>query len=475
MSANNLGKEKATKPPPRPGDGHGSSQIVVRMNYGSKKIRKQQKESVMKPPVADKVAHRRRRNSFGGLPSTVDQCSVQLPLTQQEGCSGMFSTSNQFALLSDDDDEDINNGDGGASATAQWARECTSGDANSNGVKSSVSKVRCPPIFVYGSSVPTLNRIISTTTVAKSDYHLRVRKNNIQIKVKTKPHFTEIVNTLEASRTQFYTHGTSDQVPVKIVLSGLPVFPVEEVTQELAAVNVRPASVRQLATSKHGDYALYLLQFSNGAVKLQDLQKVTSLFNVIVWWRYYSKKKADVVQCFRCQQYGHGMRNCHLEAKCVKCGERHQTSECTLPGRSASAVSEDRSLIRCANCSQNHTASFKGCPMRLKYLQELKAKKRTRPVLGNNRAKVSTVPVSAPRGASGDISQLLGSITNPNVSYSQIVQGNSQPGSPNLFTVEEFMCLARELFHSLSNCQSKAMQFLALSELIIKYVYNGHP
>ena len=81
----------------------------------------------------------------------------------------MFSTSNQFALLSDDDDEDINNGDGGASATAQWARECTSGDANSNGVKSSVSKVRCPPIFVYGSSVPTLNRIISTTTLAKND------------------------------------------------------------------------------------------------------------------------------------------------------------------------------------------------------------------------------------------------------------------------------------------------------------------
>lgn len=116
--------------------------------------------------------------------------------------------------------------------------------------------------------------------------------------MKTKPHFTEIVNTLEASRTQFYTHGTSDQVPVKIVLSGLPVFPVEEVTQELAAVNVRPASVRQLATSKHGDYALYLLQFSNGAVKLQDLQKVTSLFNVIVWWRYYSKRRPTSCSVF---------------------------------------------------------------------------------------------------------------------------------------------------------------------------------
>ncbi|KAL1402962.1 hypothetical protein pipiens_000933, partial [Culex pipiens pipiens] len=31
------------------------------------------------------------------------------------------------------------------------------------------------------------------------------------------------------------------------------------------------------------------------------------------------------------------------------------------------------------------------------------------------------------------------------------------------------MCLASELFTRLSNCQSKAMQFLALSELIIKF------
>lgn len=206
---------------------------------------------------------------------------------------------------------------------------------------------------------------------------------------------------------------------------------------------------------------------------MQDLQKIDSLFNVIVWWRHYSKKKSDVVQCFRCQQFGHGMRNCHLEAKCVKCGERHQTAECILPARGGTAANEDRSQIRCANCSQNHTANYKGCPARLKHLQDLKAKMRTRPNARNSSVKVSTVPVLAPSRPGGDLSHLLGSITKPNLSYSQVVQGNPQPGSSNLFTVEEFMCLANELFTNLSNCQSKAMQFLALSELIIKYVYNG--
>ncbi|KAL9693052.1 hypothetical protein quinque_012337 [Culex quinquefasciatus] len=76
-----------------------------------------------------------------------------------------------------------------------------------------------------------------------------------------------------------------------------------------------------------------------------------------------------------------------------------------------------------------------------------------------NLPKVSAVPAPAPRPQGGDLSQLLGSIANPGVSYSQAVQG--QPESSTLFTVEEFMCLASELFTRLSNCQSKAMQFLA--------------
>lgn len=281
-----------------------------------------------------------------------------------------------------------------------------------------------------------------------------------------------MVRILKEAEVRFYTHGTSDETPVKIVLSGLPVFPEEEIRRELANEFVYPKSVRQLGKSKYGDYALYLLQFDKGAAKLQELQQIKALFNVIVRWRHYSRKKSDVVQCFRCQQYGHGMKNCHLEAKCVKCGERHQTTECELPARADAVANEDRSKIRCANCSQNHTANYKGCPTRLKYLQDLKAKKNTKPT--SNPPKVSKAPAPVPPSKPvGDLSQLLSSLTNSETSYSQALQG--QPGSPSLFSVEEFICLAKDLFARLSSCQSKAMQFLALSELIIKYIYNGQP
>jgi len=44
---------------------------------------------------------------------------------------------------------------------------------------------------------------------------------------------------------------------------------------------------------------------------------------------------------------------CSHEAQCVKCGENHQTIECT----------KDRnSPAKCALCAKDHTANFKGCP-----------------------------------------------------------------------------------------------------------------
>lgn len=74
----------------------------------------------------------------------------------------------------------------------------------------------------------------------------------------------------------------------------------------------------------------------------------------------------------------------------------------------------------------------------------------------------------------------MSAITNQVQSYasvtrSQPVRTADQPGEPDLFSVQEFLSLAQELFAKLSTCQSKAAQFSALSELVLKYVYNVQP
>lgn len=119
------------------------------------------------------------------------------------------------------------------------------------------------------------------------------------------------------------------------------------------------------------------------------------------------------------------MRNCNMDAKCVKCGELHLTKDCTLPPRRAT---DDRSKIRCANCSQNHTS-------------------------GSSATVVAAAAVAVDGAAGGG--------------------GYAGPDQSELFSLHEFMNLASDLFTRLSSCKTKAQQFLALSELMIKYVYNG--
>lgn len=345
-----------------------------------------------------------------------------------------------------------------------------------------VRKVRCPPIYVYDKSVNQLNQLLSLTSIEQKDYLLRVGKGNVQIIIKTKPHFVEAVGQLRSNDVQFFTHGTSDDVPDKFVLSGLPKYDIESVKLELENNHIIPTDVKLLSVSKTEDVASYLLQFPKGATKLQELRKTKALFNVIVFWRFYSRKKLDAVQCFRCQQYGHGMRNCNLQAKCVKCGERHQTKDCHLPSKAELAPDDPtvKPLIKCANCSQNHTANFKGCPTRLHYLKKLEEKK-TRPQPDRRNGPVRPMQQANKQHRHNfQPLEVVSTINSQVNSYANVVRNGTNPSTdppiePDLFSVEEFTLLARELYVKLASCKTRASQFSALAELVLKFVYNGQP
>lgn len=207
-----------------------------------------------------------------------------------------------------------------------------------------------------------------------------------------------------------------------------------------------------------------------------------TLFSIVVKWRYFTRKTSDAVQCFRCQRFGHGMQNCHVSPLCVKCGETHLSASCSLPVKadlSKVDPAATRSKIRCANCSGNHTANYLGCVARKNYLQRREATK-------NNQhqrkpSKQAFVPTSANwpslNGEStSEPTRLLHQNPRPFRSYSEVLTSSENEASAahtnDLFTLTEFMCLARDLFARLKGCRNKEQQFMALSELMVKYVYH---
>jgi len=76
------------------------------------------------------------------------------------------------------------------------------------------------------------------------------------------------------------------------------------------------------------------------------------------------RKKNHIVQCTRCQFYGHTKSYCSRPYVCVKCGGEHNETLCTK---------DPTAPATCALCGGEHPASYKGCVI-YKNLQQARGK-----------------------------------------------------------------------------------------------------
>lgn len=407
---------------------------------------------------------KRQKRSHSELTQTATY-AINASTSNNTNSSTMLNLNNRFSLLDDD-------------VTESNVEVEANNSTETNGSK----KSRCPPITIADVSTRDLREFFTSQHIPQDKYHMKTVKNGVQLVIGDKQLFQQTVSILKQAQVQYFTYVPSEEVPIKIVLSGLPMFDLIELEKELNDCDIHPTDIKVLSVRKNGleDNALYLLYFRKGTVKLQELRKVKALFNVIVRWRYFVKKMTDVVQCHRCQRYGHGKSNCNMLPLCVKCGEKHETIQCQLPAKAALQDKEraNRAPVKCANCSGNHTANFRGCPTRKDYLQQLEdraAKKKanmlakSHQLSGSNGSRRHVVQ-------SRDLQQRSENFNRNQPLYSNVLNhGHQQSEGPasDLFSISEFLCLARDLFQRLQGCRNKQQQFLALSELMIKYVYNG--
>lgn len=87
-----------------------------------------------------------------------------------------------------------------------------------------------------------------------------------------------------------------------------------------------------------------MVYFGNRAVRLIVLnQNVKILCPTSVHWDWARKQESKLVQYRDSQMFEHGERSCDLKAKCDVYAMKHKTAGCP-----------DSSIVRRANCNQNH-------------------------------------------------------------------------------------------------------------------------
>jgi hypothetical protein len=127
--------------------------------------------------------------------------------------------------------------------------------------------------------------------------------------------------------------------------------------------------------------------------KNKEIYNINRLMNSVIKFESPFTKK-EIVQCNRCQRYGHTQKYCNRNYCCVKCAGPHSTEQCTKSAETPA---------KCIHCRRDHPTNYKGCSA-YKTLYNNKYRK--------PRVKDLTIPTPSPQ-----------KLSTPSISYAQVFQG----------------------------------------------------
>lgn len=242
-----------------------------------------------------------------------------------------------------------------------------------------------PPIILRELQKP--REIIATIKSWATDLHFKIIKNNNAVVAHSGETYDLLQTNLKEAAIQFYTFTKNEEKTKSLVLNGLPgnVFSAEDIQADLTAQCSDVLQVKQMTSMKGEKLPLnvYLVTYkwsANLSVLKKTLRYVCGYH--VSWGNYRKPRQFRGSQCFRCQNWGHISKYCQLNPRCVKCALNHQKGQCAKTPEEAA---------KCANCSLEHAASYRGCSEAKKYRIEVTKQKNKKKLYRNPIAIESSV------------------------------------------------------------------------------------
>lgn len=220
---------------------------------------------------------------------------------------------------------------------------------------------KIPPFILYNvtSKLPSLINQIKEST-SEFTYQL-LADNKIKILTRTVESYKTVKNILDENNIERHTYKLPEEKLFRVVLRNLhhstePERIIEALSEEGHEVkqimNVRD----RITKSPKNLFFIDLLKKSNNG----EIYNIKTLLNAVVRFEAPYNKQT-IVQCKRCQNYGHTRNQCTQHFRCVKCAEYHDY-------RSCKKKKEDGQPAKCVLCGGAHPANYKGCQVYLDIL-----------------------------------------------------------------------------------------------------------
>ena len=209
-----------------------------------------------------------------------------------------------------------------------------------------------PPIFI-GDVIDIQTMIKSIEKdISKEDYKLKINNNHIKILSTNPDAYRKLTKLLKTLNANFHTYQLKQERPFLVVLRNIyHSVDLDELKFELLKLGHK---VTNISNIRHrvtkNPLSLFFIDIKQKQNN-KEIYNVNRLMNSIVKIEPPLVKK-EIVQCKRCQRYGHTQKYCNHNFRCVKCAGNHPTDQCTK---------SPETPAKCIHCQGEHPANYKGC------------------------------------------------------------------------------------------------------------------
>lgn len=320
----------------------------------------------------------------------------------------------------------------------------SSTEPNENSIPKEIKTPAPPPIFIY--DVADYQAMIKSFVqiIEMNSFHARVLANDkIKISTHTVEAYRKLSSFLRREKIIHHTYQIREERAYRVVIRNLHhSVPIEEIKNELLTHGHRVRNimnVRHRVTKEPLPMFFVDLEPEINNKRIYDLQYVCNTKITIE----PPRKKRGIVQCMRCQEYGHSKAYCYRPHNCVKCGEQHDSKSCQKPKNIPA---------KCALCDGNHPANYKGCQVYKDLIQRSQHKTTNRPTNVN-------IPIPPINPITTDSRQQN---EKPPLTYAQATSKGNQDDTSTQLTqqLSTFLQEFKNMFSQLLNQNSMILNLL---------------
>lgn len=231
-------------------------------------------------------------------------------------------------------------------------------ETQSNNTAKKVINDNPPPIFLNG--VENYTELVEfLQSVCGQTFKLKSTTKNICIYPDTPASYRQIVSSLRTKGADFHTFQLPQDRCPRVVIKNLHhSTPKSVIVEGFKTHGYEAVNVTNVISRFKQPLPMFFVDISKQTFN-ENIFNIKALFYTLVTVEE-PRKKRMIPQCNRCQQYGHTKTYCNHTPRCVRCGQKHESTSCQKTRETPA---------KCANCEGDHPANYRGC----RTLKELRA------------------------------------------------------------------------------------------------------